>query len=139
MAGDPFDKIYCVFDRDKHTTFEAAVKRIADLGSPFSAITSTPCFEFWLLLHFDYTNQPFSAAGKKSVGDQVVSKLKTKPGFAKYAKGGRGVYSQLKNKLNTALENADRLRRHNEAMNSSNPATDVDKLILALRELEMNK
>lgn len=38
-----------------------------------------------------------------------------------------------------ARANADRLRRHNEAMNSSNPATDVDKLILALRELEMNK
>ncbi|NLY65622.1 MAG: RloB domain-containing protein [Alcaligenaceae bacterium] len=64
IAGDAFDKVYCVFDRDKHTTFSSAVKRIKDLGHPFVAITSTPCFEFWLLLHFIYTNKPFHAAGK---------------------------------------------------------------------------
>jgi hypothetical protein len=79
LSGDAYDTIYCVFDRDKHTTFEAAVQRTKDLSAaakPLVAITSTPCFEVWLLLHFGYTDQPFHHAGKKSVGDQVINALK---------------------------------------------------------------
>lgn len=52
-AGDAFDKVYCVFDRDKHTTFDGAVQTAKDLsaeGKPFVAIASNPCFEVWLLL-----------------------------------------------------------------------------------------
>jgi hypothetical protein len=138
VAGDAYDMVYCVFDRDKHTTFDAAVQRTKDVaaqGKPFEAITSTPCFEFWLLLHFGYTDQPFHAAGRKSVGDQVVSALKTKPGFAKYGKGQKGVYAQLRGKMNDAVDHADNLRKHGLATGSINPATDVDVLIKAFKEL----
>lgn len=137
-AGDAFDTVYCVFDRDKHTTFNEAVQRTKNLtaaGQPFVAITSTPCFEVWLLLHFGYTDQPFHAAGKKSVGDQVVSALKTKPGFAKYGKGQKGIYGQLKDKLDDALAHAERLRKQGVATGSINPATDVDQLVLAIQAL----
>lgn len=44
LTGDAFDQVYCVFDRDRHTTFDAAVQRTKDLaaaGKPFVAITST--------------------------------------------------------------------------------------------------
>lgn len=136
--GDAYDAVYCVFDRDRHTTFDAAVQRTKDLsvqGKPLIAITSTPCFEVWLLLHFDYTDQPFHAAGKKSVGDQVVAALKTKQGFAKYGKGKTGVYTQLKGQLEQALNNAGQLRKHCAAVGSVNPATDVDQLVLTLRGL----
>lgn len=138
VAGDPFDTVYCVFDRDRHTTFDAAVQRTRDLnaaGQPFVAITSTPCFEVWLLLHFGYSDQPFHAAGKKSVGDQVVSALKTKPGFAKYGKGQKGIYGQLKDRLADALTHAERLRRHGAATGSINPATDADELVKAIQAL----
>lgn len=138
LAGDAFDTVYCVFDRDKHTTFDAAVQRTKDLsaqGKPFTAIASTPCFEVWLLLHFGYADQPFHAAGKKSVGDQVVSALKTKPGFAKYGKGQKGIYGQLKGKLAAALTHAKRLREHGGATGSINPATELDQLVLAIRAL----
>jgi hypothetical protein len=137
-AGDPYDKVYCVFDRDRHTTFESTVQRIRDLHiakKPFVAITSTPCFEFWLLLHFGYTDQPFHAAGKKSVGDQVVAALRAKPGFEKYGKGQRGIYSQLANKLDDAITNAARLRTHCADTGSVNPATEVDELVRAIRAL----
>lgn len=138
VAGDAFDTVYCVFDRDRHTTFDAAVQRTKDLtaqGKPFEAITSTPCFEFWLLLHFGYSTQAFHPAGRKSVGDQVVAVLKTKPGFAKYGKGQKGIYGQLKDKLNDALTYAERLRNHGAATRSLNPATDVDRLVLAIQAL----
>jgi hypothetical protein len=137
-AGDAFDTVYCVFDRDKHTTFNAAVQRTKDLsadGKPFVAITSNPCFEVWLLLHFGYTDQPFHSAGKKSVGDQVVSALKTKPGFAQYGKEQKGIHGQLKNKLDDALAHAERLRARGLATGSINPATDVDELVRAIQAL----
>lgn len=137
-GGDVYDKVYCVFDRDKHATFDAAVQRTKDLsaaGNPLVAITSTPCFEFWLLLHFGYTDQPFHAAGKKSVGDQVVAALKAKPEFSKYGKGQKGIYALLKDKLGDALTFAERLRKHGKATGSVNPATDIDKLVLELLKL----
>lgn len=137
-AGDAFDTVYCVFDRDKHTTFNEAVQRTKDLsreGKPFVAITSTPCFEVWLLLHFGYTDQPFHSAGRKSVGDQVVSVLKTKPGFAKYSKGQKGVYRQLKAKMTDALTHAERLRMQGVATGSIDPATNVDVLVKAIQAL----
>lgn len=139
LGGDTYDKVHCVFDRDRHTTFDAAVRRTKDLsatGTPLEAVTSTPCFEFWLLLHFGYTDQPFHPAGKKSVGDQVVASLKTKQGFSKYGKGQKGIYARLKGKLDDALGSAEQLRNHCVATGSINPATDIDKLILELRNLE---
>lgn len=137
-SGDAYDTVYCVFDRDKHTTFDAAVQRTKDLsdaGKPLVAITSTPCFEIWLLLHFGYTDQPFHAAGKKSVGDQVVATLKTKPGFKIYGKGQKGIYNQLKDTLDDALVHAVQLRKHCVATASINPATDIDQLVLELQKL----
>ena len=138
LTGDAFDQVYCVFDRDQHSTFDAAVQRTKDLtaaGKPFVAITSTPCFEVWLLLHFSYSAKPFPSAGKKSAGDQVVSALKTKPGFAKYGKGQKGIYAQLKDKLADALTHAVSLRKHGAATCSINPATNVDELIRKIQAL----
>ncbi len=92
VKGDAFDAVYCVFDRDKHTTFDAAVQRTKDLSAaqkPFVAITSNPCFEVWLLLHFGYSDMPFHAAGKKSAGDQVVAELKPNPDLQSTARGKR--------------------------------------------------
>ncbi|OGB33913.1 MAG: hypothetical protein A3F78_13885 [Burkholderiales bacterium RIFCSPLOWO2_12_FULL_61_40] len=138
VGGDVYDTVYCVFDRDRHTTFDAAVQRTKALsaaGTPLVAITSTPCFEVWLLLHFGYTDQPFHCAGKKSVGDQVVAALKTKKGFGKYGKGQKGIYTQLKGQLSNAIDNAEQLRKRCAAAGSDNPATDIDKLVLAIQAL----
>jgi hypothetical protein len=138
LTGDSFDQVYCVFDRDRHTTFDAAVQRTKDLsaaGKPLLAITSTPCFEVWLLLHFCYSDQPFHPIGRKSVGDQVVLALKSMDGFSKYGKVQKGIYAKLKDKLTDAFTNAERLREQVKAMGSINPATDVDELVKAIKAL----
>lgn len=60
-----FDHVYCVFDKDKHATYAAALDRTRSVrlkgGAEIHAITSVPCFEYWLLLHFDYTTRPYEA------------------------------------------------------------------------------
>jgi hypothetical protein len=140
LSGDSFDKVFCVFDRDTHETFDAAVQSINDLNGAkepkvYEAITSTPCFEYWLLLHFDFTDKPFHAAGKKSVADQVVSVLKTKAGFAKYSKGNNGIYSLVKDNTSKAITYAKRGRKNAEKTGQISPLTNVDVLVAALQAL----
>ena len=66
--GDPFDKVFCVFDRDAHDTYQQALDKIAAAKpkDTFVATTSVPCFEYWLLLHFDYTTAPFALLGRRA-------------------------------------------------------------------------
>ncbi|WP_161126458.1 RloB family protein [Malikia spinosa] len=138
-SGDAFDEVFCIFDRDAHEHFQAAVSRVKDLarqGSPLRTVVSVPCFEFWLLLHFGYTAKPFAAKGKKSVGSVVVSELKTCPGFGKYDKGNLGVYALLRPKLDHALRYASQLQAA-QAKDSpfQNPSTQVHELIAKLKVL----
>lgn len=54
MNGDTYDRVFCVFDRDAHSSYEQAIdecKKSKPVRT-FYAIASVPCFEFWLLLHF---------------------------------------------------------------------------------------
>lgn len=58
-----FDRVVVVFDRDEHHTYRPALQRVAALNGrlendervklPFEAVVSVPCFELWLLLHFE--------------------------------------------------------------------------------------
>ena len=47
---DAFDAVWCVFDIDEHVRVPAALDRALALG--FRLAVSNPCFELWLLLHF---------------------------------------------------------------------------------------
>ena len=141
LEGDAFDQVYCVFDRDQHSTFSNAVQRIRDLaseGRPLLAITSTPCFEVWLLLHFNYFSQPFHGTSTRSASDMAISALKKKPGFASYDKGNKNIYYMLKDKLGSALKNADLLQRDGASSNTTNPATNMGELIRAIQALSPN-
>jgi hypothetical protein len=58
MTSKP-DEVFCVFDYDnKREQYEQAIKKAQDYGFEES-ITSIPCFEIWLLLHFRYTSRSF--------------------------------------------------------------------------------
>jgi RloB-like protein len=129
---DTFDEVFCVFDQE-HDSFEQAVNRINDLSpkKPFHAITSMPCFEFWLLLHFEYTAQPFNKMPTKSLGKQAEVLLKLKLGFKNYKKSDR-VYKILSGKTQEAIENAQKLEK---SPHGENPSTRVHRLVLALQAL----
>jgi RloB-like protein len=136
--GDPFDQVYCVFDRDAHSTFEAVIAKIKDLkakGKPFNAITSTPCFEYWLLLHFGFTDKAFTAVGRKSAGDAVVSALKKHKPLTAYAKGQVDIYELVRKNTLLAIAHARRNRKNAEKTGSLNPWTNVDVLVEEIEKL----
>jgi hypothetical protein len=158
-----FDHIYCVFDRDKATTFNEAVK-IIELENTkknekndnsqqpeYHAIRSYPCFEYWFLLHFGYTRQSFKGTDKsKSAGDQIVETLKVDKGWRDYTKNCKGSFQYLQQLLTDdncslddvitrakrSLADAEQLYRNSKDDESFNPSTEIYIVIEKLKEIK---
>lgn len=64
-------------------------------------VASSPCFEFWLLLHFEYLARPFPAA------DSVINILERH--LTDYDKADRLIFHKVQIGLERALGNARRL------------------------------
>jgi RloB-like protein len=67
LVAGGFDRAYCVFDRDNHTNHDEALQMVTQSENGkqkrLFAITSVPCFELWVLLHFRYTSSAFNKVG----------------------------------------------------------------------------
>ncbi len=104
-------------------------------GDSIEAITSVPCFELWILLHFGYTTMAFGSSG--SFGSVCASVIKAlKKHIPVYTKGTSGHFSALKERLPAAMVHASRLEKYTEASGSDNPSTQMHKLIEYLREVK---
>lgn len=130
--NDPYDKIYCVFDKDKHTTYQKTLDTIATKKS-FITINSVPCFEYWLLLHFTYTTQPFDASGNKSAGDKTIDELRKY--LPDYQKSDKGIFNRLFLKLEDAKTNSLRALDESNANQTDNPSTHIHELVDCLQNL----
>lgn len=135
LEKDPYDKVYCVFDRDKHDSYDITINNIRTIKpkNVFSAITTTPCFEFWLLLHYCYTSASFPSQRNKSPCDCANAALTTKERFPDYGKNLNQIYNRTKNLLPTAIANAEQLARENLTTESTDPQTNMHELIKHLQ------
>lgn len=135
-VGDPFDKVFCVFDKDHHESYQRTldvIRRATPKGT-FVAVPSVPCFEYWLLLHFGYTARPYHGITGKSVCRQVTADLKTH--LPNYAHGMKGLFGRLLPRLKAAKEYASRtLKQANEA-GTDNPSTKVHELVNFLQHIK---
>jgi hypothetical protein len=135
-----FNRVYCVFDKDKHASYNDALEKIRATrlagGATLHAINSVPCFEIWLLLHFTNTTRPFSAAGDDSNCDLVIEALDRKGRIPGYDKGSRDIFQALSDKMETAIHNAGKLENFHKTSQTDNPSTKVHKLVLYLQSLK---
>jgi hypothetical protein len=134
--GDPFDRVYCVFDKDSHASYDETVKRISNCSTKgvFHAAISVPCFEYWLLLHFRYTTKPYASTGSSSVADEVIKELKEF--IPDYAKGDNDIFSSLSSHVDFAKENALRSLQHGDDNHTDNPTTYIHELVDYLQNLK---
>jgi hypothetical protein len=131
-----YDRAYCVFDKDDHQTYSAAVQKaraldlkmrndVRELVS-FSAVTSVPCFELWLLLHFENVT-------REEHRDKVRSSLQAH--YPEYSKGAKGTFAFTRDRLRVAYENASYLREQRGRTGQDNPGTEMDILTRYLIEI----
>jgi len=131
-----FDQVYAVFDRDDHRTFFDALafaetlkgKLRNDSKRPvqFEAIASIPCFEFWLLLHFEDVRTPLHR-------DEVIKRLKRHlPG---YEKGTATAFAMTRQHLGLALQRSEKLASRCNDHVVPNPFTAIGALVKALMTL----
>ena len=135
-----FDKICLIVDRDKESFLAIPENNQYDYvlrtcqGKGFGFYVSNPCFEFWLLLHFD---EVFELDWDKLLENpQVTAKRKyTEHELRKllpgYSKGKYHADILIKN-LSRALYNAEKFCQNGELL-VSEIGTNIGKLIKLLR------
>lgn len=132
-----FDHVYCVFDKDKHSSYDAALNKIKAVrlagGARLYAISSIPCFEFWLLLHFTYTTRQYDAPLNASNCELVVQDLRKY--IVGYEKGSIDFGRYLNDKTEIAIKNAKQLEAFHETSGTDNPSTKVYVLVEYLKGL----
>ncbi|EAJ3623524.1 RloB domain-containing protein [Campylobacter coli] len=129
---DSYDKVYCVFDKDTHSDFDKAKQKCEKYN--FEAIISNPCFEFWILLHFEYTTKPF---GTNSPCKELIDN-----DLKKYIKDYTKNYNFaniIKQNLDIAIANAQKVNKEAENNNCTSSYTFMDKLALKFQELNNAK
>ncbi|MBZ7957902.1 RloB family protein [Campylobacter sp. LH-2024] len=127
-----YDKIYCVFDKDTHSTFNEAKQKCKN--SKFEAIISNPCFEFWILLHFTYTTKSFAT---NSPCTELINTC-LKEYLKDYAKN-YNFANIIQQKLETAIEYAQKANKEAEKNNYESSYTFMDKLAFKFKELNNAK
>lgn len=77
----PYKQIFCLFDKDDPIKFAEACQKSRPIrGGEVFKITSVPCIEYWLLLHFEKTDAPLGTASnaviklKKHISDYSEDK-----------------------------------------------------------------
>ncbi|MBF0497333.1 MAG: RloB domain-containing protein [Deltaproteobacteria bacterium] len=148
-AKNPFDKVYCVMDRDQAPSYQKAINKLEGQQTkkvpvPIKAITSVPCFEFWILLHYRYTTKDYYA-GPGKVCNKVIADLRKY--IPNYEKGDKGTFEDeyLKDKLEYAKDQAKKVSEDrkklgiDEKLGTYNPYTEVHELVSHLQELSHKK
>lgn len=142
--GNPYDYVFCVFDGDREEGLKEACAQILqtckkeEMKNKKDALArSWPCFEYWLILHFNDSSSPFERKGKKSSSDVCESKLRNTyhPNYKKANLKCLKVYMD-KTKLQTAIANGKRSRQRAQTDGANNPSSEVYKVLECLKELK---
>lgn len=132
-----FDRILAVFDRDDHATYYQALDKVRALNGnlinddgepiPVQAIASVPCFELWLLLHFENIQAPIH---RNEVYQRLQSHLNG------YQKGQGGHWESTRHNLDIATQRAHIRAQLTNAYNGLEPFTNMHELVHRLLHLK---
>ena len=127
-----YDRIFCVFDKDKHGTYQQTLNKIQRTTNPkITAITSVPCFEFWLLLHYIFTTAPYYSVADPA--KEVINKLLEYD--TSYSKTNNQTFKQYFSKTDYAIQNSKRVLDEANNNKTDDPSTKVHILVEFLIKL----
>lgn len=137
IRAKEFDRIVVVFDRDDHRTYHTALAQAAaqnrklkndnGMPTPLDVVATVPCFELWLLLHFEDVNAPLHR-------DAAIEQLRTH--LPRYEKGSGGHWAATQTHLTLATRRAERLAAASTAHDGTMPFTMMHELVARLVHLK---
>ena len=130
-AGESYDDVFCVFDRDEFPDFDKA-SNLAE-SKALRTIRTWPCFEYWFLLHFEYSQRAYTRTGDNSPCENCISDLKKY--LPKYEKDLSFDNSVFFDNLCLAISRAEIILEESKKFNSNNPSTEVHTLVKYLISL----
>lgn len=121
------DAAYCIFDTDVDTNKNKIIEEAIQLArkNNIKIITSSPCFELWFLLHYDYTTANMDS-------EEVIKRLKEY--YPKYEKN-INIYPDIIKEIDLAIDRAKKIEKYQIDNNrkigtvEANPNTEVYKIV----------
>ncbi len=122
------DKYYVVLDTDVNQDKQSQIDKAKALAikNGVEFITSTPTFEYWYMLHFEYTTKTYHSS--EEVQNDIKDKIK---GYTK----SMNTYPVLRDKTDNAIKNARKVEKHHldlgQALDNENcnPYTAAYKVV----------
>lgn len=123
-AGDRFEQVWCVFDIDQHPKVPDAIQQARAHG--ISLAVSNPCFELFVLLHFQDQTAPIHRHKTQSLCRKLM------PGYQKNL-----LFETLAPLVEDALARTAALDERHERNRTpgANPSTGVHRLVRRIRTL----
>lgn len=125
--GPWYDEIWCVFDVDEHPNLKRAIGRA--LQKKVKLAVSNPCFELWLILHFqDQTAH---------IDRRDAQRLVKQHGIMEGKEVRSEMFAQLEDYYEDAKQRARMLEQKHDGDGSpprSNPSTSMWRLIDSIRQ-----
>lgn len=127
-----YEHVWVVFDKDDFGDFDKAIALAEEKG--FKAAWSNQCFEYWLYLHYYYSE----AALLRGEWFSKMDKIFTDRGFGNYQKNLENIFELVTQDggLKTAVSRAKKILNKysaKELPHLCDPCTTVHKLILELK------
>jgi hypothetical protein len=124
-----YDKVFCIFDRDKHGSFTNALQEIQNLSGhkrkanriPIMAIVSNPCIEIWIMCHFEMPKSTYCDSSKSV-------KAALKKHLPDYNENDPGIFRRIEVKQAQAIKNGKNLSKQNNDP-LQKPFTDVHRFL----------
>lgn len=117
-----YDEIWCIFDIDQHPNIEQAIQEARDSG--IHVVISNPCFELWLVLH--YQDQT------RHIDGQAVQSLSKKLGITDGKKIIDEAQGELLAKLDEArlrAKNLENMHQRNGSKSWENPSSQMWRFV----------
>ncbi len=125
FKDDKFEFAFAVYDGDRASRANQAEQFCnSSAGNGVIPIVSTPCFEFWLLLHFELVDTPYNSCA--SLLPRLQNYL---PGYNKSVHPYFGI---LEENLDRAISNAEQLADRQAKLGFTNPITAMHKVFRLL-------
>ena len=133
LIEEGYDHVYCLIDFDtvisekKITAFKNDIACLDH--NCFTVYINNPCFETWLLLHFEKTTKLFNTC--EEVSTRILPYIKDYSKRQDYLKR-KNIYKSLKLHLGNAIQHATFLELKRSDHSDKHPRAEVFKIFKAL-------